>query len=188
MRPDETNRRDEMRRDEMRRIEEMRRISWQPARTARFRIRSVLLRCRLNYGGAFGTGGKPVARERRWRPAAGFRSRSFHQQSQTRTHARTQMMRFRSLVVPCAILLLAAHGMLAVHCAMTDFATSDEAGHLAAGLSYWQTGRYRHYGVNPPLTKLLAAGAVLFARPNTDAIRPTEVTGARPELEIGESF
>ena len=34
----------------------------------------------------------------------------------------------------------------------------------------------------------MAAGAVLFARPNTDAIRPTEVTGARPELEIGESF
>ena len=39
--------------------------------------------------------------------------------------------------------------------------TIDEVLHLPAGISYWQTGRYRLYHHNPPLVKLLAAWPVL---------------------------
>ena len=41
--------------------------------------------------------------------------------------------------------------------------TVDEYGHLAAGLSYWEFGRFDLYRVNPPLTELVAAAPVALA-------------------------
>src|SRR5207248_5100608 len=47
-------------------------------------------------------------------------------------------------------------------------ATSDEAVHLAAGYSYWQTRDFRMNPEHPPLAKLIAALPVQFLHPKFD--------------------
>jgi hypothetical protein len=49
-------------------------------------------------------------------------------------------------------------------------ATVDEALHLPAGITYWQTGSFRLYRNNPPLVKLVAALPALALQPRTEAI------------------
>lgn len=46
--------------------------------------------------------------------------------------------------------------------------TFNEVGHLPAGLSHWQFGRFELYRVNPPLPRMVAALPVLFLNPQTD--------------------
>ncbi|MEK7631373.1 MAG: glycosyltransferase family 39 protein [Patescibacteria group bacterium] len=46
--------------------------------------------------------------------------------------------------------------------------TIDEGVHLAAGVSYWQTGDYRLNEEHPPLVKLLAALPVILSKPKLD--------------------
>lgn len=43
----------------------------------------------------------------------------------------------------------------------TESPTIDEVLHLPAGITYWETGKFRLYHHNPPLVKLLAARTVL---------------------------
>ena len=55
-----------------------------------------------------------------------------------------------------AAILLAA-GLVALHTASRQSIVYDEAVHAAAGLAYWQHGRFDIYPHNPPLVKLWAA-------------------------------
>src|SRR6266571_5371577 len=87
-----------------------------------------------------------------------------------------------------AMMLLCVHAVLSFHCAVTDFATFDEAGHLAAGVAYWQRGTYYLYNVNPPLTKLIAAAPLLLVGPNTESIELCDAREARRELDVGDNF
>src|SRR5207244_2419086 len=50
----------------------------------------------------------------------------------------------------------------------TRSATNDEAVHLAAGYSYWQTRDFRMNPEHPPLAKLIAALPVWFLHPKFD--------------------
>jgi hypothetical protein len=84
--------------------------------------------------------------------------------------------------------LLGCHVALVLHCSLEDFATFDEAGHLCAGISSWQSGSYRLYNVNPPLPRLLAAVPVLLADPETGAVRLPTTPSERPEWNIGDRF
>jgi len=86
------------------------------------------------------------------------------------------------------VALLLIHSILVFHCAVADFVTFDEVGNLTAGLSYWQTGCYWLYNVNPPLPKLLASLPVFLANPDMSAMRVSAPPGDRPEFTIGEEF
>jgi 4-amino-4-deoxy-L-arabinose transferase-like glycosyltransferase len=69
-----------------------------------------------------------------------------------------------------------------------NFATVDEVGHLAAGLSHWQTSNYSMYRVNPPLARMVAVLPVLLAWPDTLHIVPSETPGMRTEWASGRAF
>jgi hypothetical protein len=71
----------------------------------------------------------------------------------------------RGWAVWLACALLAGHVALAALSLRQQSATIDEFGHLPAGLSHWQKQTFFVYRVNPPLTKMIAAAPVLFARP-----------------------
>jgi hypothetical protein len=68
------------------------------------------------------------------------------------------------------------------------FAVVDEVGHLAAGLSHWETGTFTLYRVNPPLVRLVATLPVLLARPQTDYRHWQDLPGHRPEWSIGQDL
>ncbi len=84
--------------------------------------------------------------------------------------------------------LLLVHSALVFRCAVTDFVTYDEPGNLTAGLSYWHTGRYALYSVNPPFPKLLASLPVFLANPDMSAARLPAAPGERPEWALGDEF
>ncbi|MFO0909503.1 MAG: glycosyltransferase family 39 protein [Isosphaeraceae bacterium] len=54
---------------------------------------------------------------------------------------------------------------LAVQSLVQENPTVDEVIHLPAGISYWQTGRFRLYHHNPPLVRMVAALPVLPKQP-----------------------
>ncbi len=66
--------------------------------------------------------------------------------------------------------------------------TCNEVAHLAAGVSYWQFGRFDVYRVNPPLTRLVAAAPCLLTGCATNWASFYDAPGARPEWEIGKDF
>ncbi len=51
---------------------------------------------------------------------------------------------------------------------MSPFLCFDEVGHLAAGVSHWQLGRFGLYRVNPPLVRTVAAMPAPVAGPAAD--------------------
>ena len=55
------------------------------------------------------------------------------------------------------ISLLTMHALLLATAAVLDSPTTDEYGHLAAGVVQWQYGDFRCYEVNPPLVRMIAA-------------------------------
>ncbi|MEM1062265.1 MAG: hypothetical protein AAGJ97_08050 [Planctomycetota bacterium] len=77
--------------------------------------------------------------------------------------------RLRRWLVPVAVTTL-----ISIHCGLLAFTatrlspTNNEPGHLVAGISNWQFGRFELYRVNPPLTRMLAAIPVLIAGCETD--------------------
>ncbi len=85
-------------------------------------------------------------------------------------------------VLPAA-LLLAQAGLLAYGAAVHS-PSIDEVGHMAAGLSHWQLGRFDLYNVNPPLVRMAATFPVLWADPKTDwadySDEPGAPVGVRP--------
>ncbi len=64
--------------------------------------------------------------------------------------------------------LLTLHVSVAVRSLVRENPTIDEVIHLPAGLSYWQTGRFKMYHHNPPLVKLIAALPLLGSKVQVD--------------------
>ncbi|MDQ3332691.1 MAG: glycosyltransferase family 39 protein, partial [Planctomycetota bacterium] len=91
--------------------------------------------------------------------------------------------------MPVAVtILLSIHAGLLAYAATRHSPTLNEPGHLVAGLSYWEFGRFEVYRVNPPLTRLVAALPVLAAGYEMDWSRFHDGPGARPEFALGEDF
>ncbi len=61
-----------------------------------------------------------------------------------------------------ALLIIGLAGVMQCIGAWQDSQTTDEAVHLSAGRSYWQTGDFRLNPEHPPLIKLLAAAPLLL--------------------------
>ena len=90
---------------------------------------------------------------------------------------------------PClAFLALAANACLAIHGLHQQSVTVDEFAHLPAGLSYWQTGSFFAYRVNPPLVKLLAALPVLVERPRLALTQQTPDEMGDERTSLGRRF
>lgn len=65
-------------------------------------------------------------------------------------------------------LLLTFHAALLACGAYIHSPTLNEPGHLVAGMSNWQFGRFDVYKVNPPLVRMVAALPMLLADPQTN--------------------
>jgi hypothetical protein len=87
-----------------------------------------------------------------------------------------------------AALLLAAHALLLLATVRRTSITVDEAMNVAAGVSYWQTGRFFLYRVNPPLAKMLAVLPALAAGPETDWSSLQDDPAQRAEFWVGLAF
>ncbi len=96
--------------------------------------------------------------------------------------------RQRWLTWSLASILLLIHAGLLLYSLRHNFATVDEVGHLAAGVTHWKTGDFSPYRVNPPLVRLLATLPVLAAKPETDYSPPRDVPGQRTEWPLGQLF
>jgi hypothetical protein len=90
----------------------------------------------------------------------------------------------------CALViaLLLTHAGLLLGGLRWNFVTADEPGHFAAGVSYWDTGTFALYRVNPPLTRALAVLPALAARPQRDYRRWLDDPGSRSESWVGRDF
>ena len=88
----------------------------------------------------------------------------------------------RSLSWPTAVPLLIAC-IIVAHLAMVlgnirwNSPTYDEVAHVQAGVSYWKTGHFSKYRVNPPLAKLLQALPVILIHPDRDISNIQEDVG-----------
>jgi 4-amino-4-deoxy-L-arabinose transferase-like glycosyltransferase len=71
----------------------------------------------------------------------------------------------RSLELAIVGVVLSVHAALLLCSIRQNFLTIDEPYHVMAGISYWQTGNFSEYRVNPPLTKMLMALPVMAAMP-----------------------
>ncbi len=86
------------------------------------------------------------------------------------------------------VALLAVHLGLAVPSLLSENPTVDEVAHLPAGISYWQTGTFKLYHHNPPLTKLVAAAPVVLANPVTAPIYQSQAWAQESQATVGETF
>src|SRR5438046_1373943 len=93
---------------------------------------------------------------------------------------------WRFLSLP--VVLLGAHAAILLDGARKNFVTADEVGHIAAGISHWETGTYSMYRVNPPLPRMLAVVPVVLDRPNTAGVQSSDVPGQRAEMSSGRQF
>ncbi len=84
--------------------------------------------------------------------------------------------------------LFTLHISLAVQSLVTENPTVDEVVHLPAGVTYWQTGKFRMYHHNPPLVKLVAALPVVFSRPVVDYSNKAWITEPPNKAEIAHEF
>ncbi len=84
--------------------------------------------------------------------------------------------------------LLFSHIAVLVSAAQRNYVTIDEVGHVAAGISHWQSGSYRMYHVNPPLPRMVAVVPILAASPNTNGIQATDTPRVRSEWPSGNQF
>ena len=76
--------------------------------------------------------------------------------SQPSEQARPSVWTLKRQLAAVALLLVVPYA-LAVLSLTQENPTVDEVIHLPAGISYWETGRFRLYRHNPPLVKLVAA-------------------------------
>jgi hypothetical protein len=93
-----------------------------------------------------------------------------------------------TLVKQVASVLLGLHAVLLARGAWLQSPTLNEPGHLVAGISNWQFGRFDVYKVNPPLVRMAAAVPVLVANAKSNWDGFYEGAGARPEFSLGEDF
>ncbi len=86
------------------------------------------------------------------------------------------------------IVILSVHAVLLAFSASVHSPVFNEVGHLPAGISHWQLGRFDLYRVNPPLVRLVAALPVLFAEPKTDWKRYSLDPLVRSEPAVADDF
>jgi len=84
--------------------------------------------------------------------------------------------------------LLSGHIALLAWNAQCQSPTIDEPAHLVAGISYWKTGRFDLYSVNPPLVRLVAALPVIGMSPRLDGLDFAARPDVRPEFSLGRQF
>jgi len=84
--------------------------------------------------------------------------------------------------------LLSVHTGLLAYGARVHSPTLNEPGHLVAGISHWQFGRFELFPVNPPLVRMVAALPVMAAGCETDWTKFNTSPGSRPEGVIGADF
>ncbi|MHC5537201.1 ArnT family glycosyltransferase [Singulisphaera rosea] len=84
--------------------------------------------------------------------------------------------------------LIVVHAGLLVLPLRMNFITVDEAMNVVAGVSYWTTGRFTIYRVNPPLPKLLAVLPTLAAHPRLDFSHLRDDPAVREEFQAGREF
>lgn len=84
--------------------------------------------------------------------------------------------------------------ILAVHCALLAYSAYvhspvvSEVGHLPAGISHWQFGRFDLYRVNPPLVRMVAALPVMAIGAKTDWSHYDLNPLVRAETQVGTDF
>ncbi len=92
----------------------------------------------------------------------------------------------KRLTAACIAVLLCIHAALLTHSAKVHSPTWDEVGHLAAGLSHWEFGRFELYSVNPPLVRTIAAAPVyFFCQPEMDWDYYRSDPAVRSEVQLG---
>ena len=94
----------------------------------------------------------------------------------------------RSLIWAGVAALLALHYALAASSLLLENPTVDEIAHLPAGITYWQTGTFKLYHHNPPLTKLAAALPVILAGPVTAPLYQLKAWADESQATVGEVF
>ena len=88
----------------------------------------------------------------------------------------------------------AVAGLLALHAALLAVPSwrygprIDEVGHMAAGLSHWQTGDFTLYVVNPPLVRLLATAGPYAVGWELREASWSPHASARAEFRLGKEF
>lgn len=92
------------------------------------------------------------------------------------------------LVRYLVVALLVVQTLLLGYLAIRQSPNANEPGHLAAGVSNWQSGRFELYRVNPPLIRMIGALPVVMAGVKTDWDAFYEGPGARPIFTIGPAF
>src|SRR5436190_13384779 len=86
-------------------------------------------------------------------------------------------------------LILTAQAVLLMFSTQYHYATIDEVGHIAAGLSHWQTGTFSAYRVNPPFPRMLATLPVWAAGPVTNYASLVDARSSdRVEWPLGQAF
>jgi hypothetical protein len=84
---------------------------------------------------------------------------------------------------------LLLHAILLGWAATAHSPTIDEVGHLPAGLSHWQLGRFEMYRVNPPLVRMVATLPVVLARPEMDwSLLLEDKYTKQAEFIVGKAF
>ncbi len=83
---------------------------------------------------------------------------------------------------------LVAHSAILLNSIHKNFVTVDEVGHVASGISHWQTGTFAAYRVNPPLPRMLAVLPIFLTEVQTDYDRFNTRPGSRPEVALGIKF
>src|SRR5262245_30121956 len=92
-------------------------------------------------------------------------------------------MRHSTIAAICLILAFCLQAVVALP---RLSATSDEAVHLAAGYSYWETRDFRMNPEHPPLAKLIAALPLLVLHPKLNTA--SRIWNAPSEYEFGFDF
>ena len=85
-------------------------------------------------------------------------------------------------------LLLVSQLILAMSSGWCHSPSIDEVGHLAAGLSHWEIGRFDLYAVNPPLIRLVAAIPLLCVNKSVDWSSYSQIVAHRAEFPVGRQF
>ncbi|NLF76587.1 MAG: glycosyltransferase family 39 protein [Chloroflexi bacterium] len=84
--------------------------------------------------------------------------------------------------------IIGLHLSLLAYGAWVHSPTIDEVGHMAAGVSHWELGRFDLYRVNPPLVRLIAALPVSVVGYKMDWRGYSDAAGSRSEFYLGEKF
>jgi hypothetical protein len=86
------------------------------------------------------------------------------------------------------VALLLVHSSLLAYSAYVHSPVRDEPGHLVAGLSHWEFGRFDLYRNNPPLVRMIAALPVMAACYEADWSGYYERPGATPIFGMDHDF